>query len=105
MPHAPSTGHLTMRLSGYQTIRLSLPKYNRAMPDRSPLVSVRSTRFITLCGRIFHNTDPRYFPRAAFRGRTLYFCTESCLGAFVADPERFYRAHRRSNHKAPLQSK
>ncbi len=68
------------------------------MSGRFPPLPVRSTRFVTLCGRIFHNTDPQYFPSAQYRGRTIYFCTDSCLGAFKADPERFYRAHRKSNH-------
>jgi YHS domain-containing protein len=53
-------------------------------------------RFTTLCGRIFRNTDPQYFPRAQYRGRTIYFCTESCLGAFLAEPEIFYKVHRKS---------
>lgn len=66
----------------------------RALQDRPhPL------KFVTLCGRTFHNTDPQYFPCAEYRGRILYFCTESCLGAFNADPARFYAAHRRSAHK------
>jgi YHS domain-containing protein len=59
-------------------------------------------KFTTLCGRIFHDTDPQYFPRAQYRGRTIYFCTESCLGAFLADPEIFYKAHRKSK-KDPIQ--
>jgi YHS domain-containing protein len=54
-------------------------------------------KFVTLCGRILHDIDPQYFPRAQYRGRTIYFCTESCLGAFLADPEIFYRVHRKSN--------
>ena len=53
-------------------------------------------QFGTLCGRIFRETDPQYFPRAQYRGRTIYFCTESCLGAFLADPDLFYQAHRKS---------
>jgi YHS domain-containing protein len=53
-------------------------------------------RFVTLCGRIFLNTDPQYFPRAKYYGRTIYFCTESCLGAFLSDPEVFYKVHRKS---------
>jgi YHS domain-containing protein len=69
------------------------------MPRRSGLLAIRPTHFVALCGRIFHNTDSQYFPRAQYRGKTIYFCTESCLGAFNADPERFYRAHRKSNHK------
>jgi YHS domain-containing protein len=68
---------------------------------RPRLLAVRSTHFVTLCGRIFINTDPQYFPRAEYRGRTIYFCTDSCLGAFLADPERFYRTHRNANHKDP----
>ncbi len=69
------------------------------MSRRPGLLQIRPTHFVTLCGRIFHNTDSSYFPRAEHRGRTIYFCTESCLGAFLADREKFYRAHRNSNHK------
>jgi YHS domain-containing protein len=53
-------------------------------------------RFVTLCGRIFNDADPAFFPRAKYRGRTIYLCTESCLDAFLADPEAFYKAHRNS---------
>ena len=53
-------------------------------------------RFVTLCGRIFRDTDPAYYPRTQYRGRTLYLCTESCLGAFLADPDLFYKVHRNS---------
>jgi YHS domain-containing protein len=66
------------------------------MLNKSKLVEIRPSRFVTLCGRIFHNTDPQYFPRAEHRGRTLYLCTEACLGAFQSDPKRFYDAHRMS---------
>jgi len=59
-----------------------------------------SPKFIALCGRIFRDTDPAYFPRAEYRGRTIYLCTESCLGAFLADPDIFYKVHRNSEkHK------
>lgn len=54
----------------------------------------RQPRFVTLCGRIFRDTDPAYFPRTRYRGRTIYLCTESCLGAFLADPDLFYKVHR-----------
>jgi YHS domain-containing protein len=64
-------------------------------PERRP----RSPYFVSLCGRIFRNADPQYFPRAEYRGRMIYLCTESCLGAFNSDPERFYRAHRNSEKK------
>jgi YHS domain-containing protein len=53
-------------------------------------------RFFTLCGRIFRDADPAYFPRMEYRGRTIYLCTQSCLDAFRADPDAFYRAHRNS---------
>ncbi len=53
-------------------------------------------RFVTLCGRIFRDTDPAYFPRVEYRGRTIYLCTQSCLEAFLADPDLFYKAHRNS---------
>ena len=55
--------------------------------------------FVTLCGRILRDTDPQYFPRAEYRGRTIYFCTESCLNAFLADPELFYKAHSKSANR------
>jgi hypothetical protein len=53
-------------------------------------------RFITLCGRIFRDADPAYYPRAEYHVRTIYLCTESCLGAFLADPDIFYKVHRNS---------
>ena len=59
-------------------------------------------RFIALCGRNFRDTDPAYFPRVQYRGRTIYLCTESCLGAFLAEPDVFYKVHRNSEKgKAP----
>lgn len=62
------------------------------------------TKFITLCGRILENADPQYFPRAEYRGRTIYLCADSCLGALLADPDAFYRAHRKSNHRIHVKS-
>ena len=57
--------------------------------------SKRETKpFVTLCGRVFRQTDPAYFPQTEYRGRRLYLCTESCLGAFRADPDLFYKVHR-----------
>lgn len=60
-----------------------------------------SPRFVTLCGRIFRDADPDYYPRTEYRGRTVYFCTESCLDAFLADPDIFYRVHRNSEKDKP----
>jgi len=53
-------------------------------------------KFVTLCGRIFRDADPDYFPRAQYRGRNILLCTDSCLGAFLADPDIFYKVHRNS---------
>ena len=53
-------------------------------------------RFVALCGRIFRDADPAYFPRVEYRGRTVYLCTDSCRGAFLADPDVFYKVHRNS---------
>jgi len=55
-----------------------------------PIAGVQ--RFHTVCKRVIY-ADPQYFPRAEYRGRTVTFCTESCLNAFLADPERFYCTH------------
>jgi YHS domain-containing protein len=45
-----------------------------------------------VCGRNI-TVDPSYIPQTTFKGTTYYFCTETCLNAFLADPERFYCAH------------
>ncbi|MEP7136532.1 MAG: hypothetical protein ABI904_16505 [Chloroflexota bacterium] len=59
-----------------------------------------SQKFVTLCGRIFRDTDPAYFPRTEYHGRTILLCTDACLGAFLADPDIFYKVHRNSEkHK------
>lgn len=60
---------------------------------------LNTSKFITLCGRIFVNTDSTYFPRAQYRGKTIFLCTESCLGAFLADPDLFYKVHRNTDLK------
>jgi hypothetical protein len=54
-------------------------------------------RFVALCGRIFRDTDPAYYPHAEYRGRTILLCTDACLGAFLADPDVFYKVHRNSD--------
>ncbi len=54
--------------------------------------------FVTICGRVFH-ADPDYFPQAEYRGRRIYLCTDSCLGAFLSDPDRFVAAHKKSYKK------
>lgn len=54
----------------------------------------KTKQFATLCGRVFRETDPVYFPRTEYRGRMIHLCTESCLGAFLADPDLLYKVHR-----------
>jgi YHS domain-containing protein len=51
-----------------------------------------STRFHTVCKRVFR-ANPDYIPSAEYHGKIIYFCTESCLEAFLADSERFFCAH------------
>jgi hypothetical protein len=60
------------------------------------ITGVKPRKFVVLCGRIFRDADPRYFPSVEYRGRKLLLCTESCLGAFLADPDIFYKMHRNS---------
>jgi YHS domain-containing protein len=46
----------------------------------------------TICHRMITG-DPAYYPQAEYHGRTVYFCTETCLHAFQGDPERFSAVH------------
>ena len=57
-------------------------------------------RFATLCGRVIQS-DPSYFPQAEYRGRTIYLCTSFCREALLADPDRFYAAHRKHKPVTP----
>jgi YHS domain-containing protein len=49
----------------------------------------------TVCGREM-TADTAWYPCTDYQGRTIYFCTEFCLEAFHADPDRFYIAHSRN---------
>jgi YHS domain-containing protein len=49
-----------------------------------------------VCGRVTQG-DPHYFSSAEYRGKVIYFCTESCQNAFEADPDRFYERHSRKS--------
>jgi len=69
---------------------------NKLMLRTESLKKAHSHRFVTLCGRIFRDNDPQYFPRTTYRGRTIFFCTQTCLEAFLADPDLFYKMHRNS---------
>jgi len=68
------------------------------MLKKDILKKTHNHRFVTLCGRIFRDSDPQYFPRIVYRGRTIYLCTETCLGAFLSDPDVFYKMHRNSEN-------
>jgi YHS domain-containing protein len=46
----------------------------------------------TVCHRVM-TADVNWYPHAEYNGRIIYFCTEFCLEAFNADPQRFYLAH------------
>jgi YHS domain-containing protein len=48
----------------------------------------------TVCHRVM-TASIDWYPTAQYQGRTIYFCTEFCLEAFLADPDRFYAAHSR----------
>ena len=61
--------------------------------------------FATLCGRIFRESDPQYFPAAQRRGRKIILCTDACLGAFLADPDVFCKVHRNSDKAAARMKK
>jgi YHS domain-containing protein len=66
------------------------------LPESAEAETKRAERdsFVALCGRVFH-ADPDYFPKAEYRGRRIYLCTDSCLGAFLSDPDRFVAAHKK----------
>ena len=61
--------------------------------------------FATLCGRIFRDADPQYFPSAAHRDKRILLCTDACLGAFLADPDVFCKVHRNSDKTAARMKK
>lgn len=73
----------------------------------NPVIRKRKSnprQFVTLCGRVFRDADPAYFPRAEHRGRTIHLCTGSCLGAFLADPDIFHKVHRNAEKRRTVES-
>lgn len=58
--------------------------------------STPSQSIYLVCGRLLTG-DSVYYPQADYQGQRLLFCTESCLGAFYADPEAFIAAHSRAD--------
>ncbi len=61
------------------------------MSPEQPQTPATSPRLV--CGRTMTSTGCN---AANYREQTIYFCTEFCLEAFHADPDRFYQAHSRS---------
>jgi YHS domain-containing protein len=47
----------------------------------------------TVCGREM-TAEISWYPQALYQNRIIYFCTEICLDAFKADPDRFITAHK-----------
>ena len=67
-----------------------MQKEQDAIPNPQAEISIQRPDMV--CGRRM-TVHPNYAIRTDYQGRMLYFCTESCLNAFNADPERFYCAH------------
>ncbi len=68
------------------------------MVAETPLPEEADPKPETVCHRAM-TAPPGSYYCAEYQGRTIYFCTEFCLDAFRADPERFYAAH--SRRKTP----
>ncbi len=68
-----------------------LPDDAKPAPEPEPALE-------TVCHRTM-TTAPENYYHAEYQGRIIYFCTEFCLDAFRADPERFYIAHSRKRPK------
>jgi len=60
--------------------------------DETPPTPAQKPVCATVCHRVL-TVDSVWVPQAEYQGQTLYFCTEACLEAFCADPERFFLAH------------
>jgi YHS domain len=84
----PSQVIQNLNLTGLPISHDDIPPVDETIITEAPA----NKRFHTLCKRVFR-ADPTYFPSTEYRGKTIYFCTETCLDAFLADPERFYCAH------------
>ena len=65
-----------------------------------PKAQMNTSNLQMLCGRRI-TTYLTYIPQTEYQGVTIYFCTESCLNAFLADPERFSCAHSKNASNYP----
>jgi hypothetical protein len=88
------TQNIRLRVGNTSTMTNRLINDEDIHPTDETIMTETSdhSRFHTVCKRVFR-ANPDYFPSAEYHGKTIYFCTESCLQAFLADPERFYCAH------------
>lgn len=76
------------------------------MPDNEPASppAQLNPEASLVCGRKM-TTAPENYSRAEYQGRVIHFCTEFCLEAFRADPDRFFSAHSRRKDNQPLNPK
>ena len=65
---------------------------------RQPAEDEKTDARSLVCGRAMTTAPEHYYP-AMYQGRVIYFCTEFCLDAFRADPDRFYIAHSRKKNQ------
>jgi len=72
--------------------------FEKAMKENRVEAGQEATPPPAVCGRAM-TTDIDWYPRAEYQDRTIYFCTEFCLEAFKADPDRFYIAHSQKKDK------
>jgi YHS domain-containing protein len=75
--------------------------FTATMPEKPipvPEVQPPDPGLTLVCGRSM-TIPPENYYRAEYQGRSIYFCTEFCLEAFRADPDRFYAAHSRKKDK------
>ena len=65
-------------------------------PDEKPPAPAETpNRLEMVCGRVISGGTASFYHPTEYQGRLIYFCTEFCLEAFLADRERFYAAHSR----------
>ena len=69
------------------------------MENNSPKFAPDAPLTRTVCGREM-TADIAWYPHAEYQGKVIYFCTEYCLEAFMADPDRFFDAHSRKNNNS-----
>jgi len=69
---------------------MAVEPQTQSQPDGAP---EPSGPLEMVCGRVIVGGTASFYHPTEFNGRLIYFCTEFCCEAFLADPERFYAAH------------